>query len=285
MGPELLSGLAYRDGEWDKVEQFWVKQLADNRQAGYRWAICGPRSHNLAQLWRLRGKYADAEALLLEILGYALEGLHVPFELSARADLALLLAEAGRIEDAAPHLDRCREILSSGEDWRGLAGRVYLAHAVVAAKRQIDDATPSFERAIETFQRLHLPWDEAETLRLWGNCLLASRRRGAAIQKLDAATDILNRLGAGQAWLDLVAADRQRSSAGGAEPVTHPDGLSEREVEVLRLIAAGRSNKQIADELVISLNTVTHHVSNIFDKSGAANRTEAAAYAHRTGLA
>jgi NarL family two-component system response regulator LiaR len=52
----------------------------------------------------------------------------------------------------------------------------------------------------------------------------------------------------------------------------------------LRLIAAGKSNQQIADELFISLNTVTHHVSNIFNKSGAANRTEAAAYAHRSGL-
>ena len=64
----------------------------------------------------------------------------------------------------------------------------------------------------------------------------------------------------------------------------YPDGLSEREVEVLRLISAGRSNQQIAEALVISLNTVTHHVSSIFNKSGAANRTEAAAYAHRSGL-
>ena len=64
----------------------------------------------------------------------------------------------------------------------------------------------------------------------------------------------------------------------------YPDGLSQREVEVLRLLAAGRSNQQVADELVISLNTVTHHVTNIFNKSGAANRTEAAAYAHRAGL-
>ncbi|HEY4686237.1 MAG TPA: alpha/beta fold hydrolase, partial [Dehalococcoidia bacterium] len=63
-----------------------------------------------------------------------------------------------------------------------------------------------------------------------------------------------------------------------------PVGLSLREVEVLRLIAAGRSNQQIADELVISLNTVARHVSNIFDKTGAANRTEAASYAHRHAL-
>jgi DNA-binding NarL/FixJ family response regulator len=61
--------------------------------------------------------------------------------------------------------------------------------------------------------------------------------------------------------------------------------LSERELEVLRLIAEGRSNAQIAEALVISPNTVGRHVSNIFDKIGAANRAEATAYALRNGLA
>ena len=60
--------------------------------------------------------------------------------------------------------------------------------------------------------------------------------------------------------------------------------LSVREVEVLRLIAAGRSNQQIAEELVISLSTVMHHVSHILEKTGSANRTEAAAFAHRAAL-
>jgi pimeloyl-ACP methyl ester carboxylesterase len=61
--------------------------------------------------------------------------------------------------------------------------------------------------------------------------------------------------------------------------------LSARETEVLRLLAAGKSNAQIADELVISLNTVNRHVSNIYTKTGAANRAEAASYATRNGLA
>jgi DNA-binding CsgD family transcriptional regulator len=63
------------------------------------------------------------------------------------------------------------------------------------------------------------------------------------------------------------------------------DVLSSREVEVLRLIAAGRSNQQIADELVISLNTVRKHVSNIFDMTGATNRAHAASYAKDHGIA
>jgi len=61
--------------------------------------------------------------------------------------------------------------------------------------------------------------------------------------------------------------------------------LSLREIEVLRLLAMGKSNAQIADELVISPNTVNRHVSNIYAKTGAANRAEAASYATRNGLA
>jgi pimeloyl-ACP methyl ester carboxylesterase len=61
--------------------------------------------------------------------------------------------------------------------------------------------------------------------------------------------------------------------------------LTEREVQVLRLVARGRSNRQIADELTISANTVDRHVSNILTKIGASNRAEAASFAVRQGLA
>ena len=64
----------------------------------------------------------------------------------------------------------------------------------------------------------------------------------------------------------------------------HPAGLSEREVQVLRLVTAGKSNRQVAEELVISPNTAIRHVSNILAKTGAANRTEAATYATKHGL-
>jgi len=96
------------------------------------------------------------------------------------------------------------------------------------------------------------------------------------------------------AWQVLLSEVRAFLASGpGAEEAEVPQpaaavsnsGLSRREIEVLRLIAAGKSNPQIADELVISLNTVQHHVSNILSKTGLANRTEAAAYAHRSGLA
>jgi DNA-binding NarL/FixJ family response regulator len=63
-----------------------------------------------------------------------------------------------------------------------------------------------------------------------------------------------------------------------------PGGLTEREGEVLSLVAAGRSNRDIAGSLAISEKTVARHLSNIFTKIGVGSRTEAAAYAFNHGL-
>jgi DNA-binding NarL/FixJ family response regulator len=76
---------------------------------------------------------------------------------------------------------------------------------------------------------------------------------------------------------------RPRNRVGRA--TSDPSGLSEREVQVIRLLALGRTNRQIADELFISLNTVSHHLRNIFAKTASSNRTEAAAFAFKAGLA
>lgn len=77
--------------------------------------------------------------------------------------------------------------------------------------------------------------------------------------------------------------DQRRAAAPRTRPA-YPGGRSVREVEVLRLVAAGKSNREIAEALVISLNTVVRHISNIFNKTGAANRVEAASYASQHAL-
>ena len=73
-------------------------------------------------------------------------------------------------------------------------------------------------------------------------------------------------------------------TARASERPVNPDRLSGREIEVLRLVAEGRSNAEISEALVISTNTVVRHLSNIFAKIDVHNRTEAASYAHRRGL-
>ena len=81
----------------------------------------------------------------------------------------------------------------------------------------------------------------------------------------------------------LGAAPAEREVAGWAR--VGPAGLTEREVEVLRLVARGRSNPEIAAALVLSEKTVARHLSNIFTKLGVGSRTAAAAFAFETGSA
>ena len=100
----------------------------------------------------------------------------------------------------------------------------------------------------------------------------------------------LHAAAAGQAVLDTAVQARLVAAAGGrsrdsAPSRPLPDGLSLREAEVLSLIAAGRTNAQIAQALVVSASTVKTHINNLFAKAGIKDRANAVQYAYRHGLA
>ena len=120
----------------------------------------------------------------------------------------------------------------------------------------------------------------AHTAYEYGRLLLARGPRGredAAAFLAEAAT-LSERIG--------LAALSGRVQALGAGPATPalPDGLSPREVQILMLVAKGLSNREIGASLSISEHTAANHVRSILRKTGCANRTEAASYAHRHGL-
>ena len=82
---------------------------------------------------------------------------------------------------------------------------------------------------------------------------------------------------------------RGRGGEGGdrrprAAPAGHPGGLTDRELSILRLVAEGLSNLDIASKLYVTEQTVKFHLSNIYRKLGVGNRTEATRYAYRNGL-
>ena len=84
--------------------------------------------------------------------------------------------------------------------------------------------------------------------------------------------------------IDRIANLQERATAQPRRPSTYPDDLTIREVEVIQLIALGKTDREIADELFISFRTAGNHVRNILNKTSVANRTEAAAYAAMNGL-
>jgi DNA-binding NarL/FixJ family response regulator len=81
-----------------------------------------------------------------------------------------------------------------------------------------------------------------------------------------------------------VAALQERAESQPGEASAFPDGLTQREVEVLRHISSGKTDREIGEELFISIKTVGNHVSKILNKTSTANRTEAATYATLNGL-
>ena len=84
--------------------------------------------------------------------------------------------------------------------------------------------------------------------------------------------------------MERVQSFQEQAELRPATAPAYPDGLTQREVEVLRLLHLGKSNREVAGELFISLSTVAHHVSSIFNKTCVSNRTEAATYAARNSL-
>jgi DNA-binding CsgD family transcriptional regulator len=143
-------------------------------------------------------------------------------------------------------------------------------------------AIEHFERAL-AFNRAmgadtwtaHTLYGYGRTLRMRGGAADAAR----ASSLLSEAATLAERIG-----MPVLLARAQALGARIERSPALPDHLSGREVEILRLVAAGRSNREIGEELYISGHTVANHVRSILRKTGAANRTEAAAYAVRNAL-
>ncbi len=143
-------------------------------------------------------------------------------------------------------------------------------------------AESHFENALALDAASHaLPW-LAHSQHQYSAMLLARRHSGDAQRAallLDAALHTSRELGMGALQQRVLALQPQASG-----PAGQPMGLSARELQVLQLLAAGKTNQEIADVLFRSANTVANHVRNILAKIGCANRTEAAAFAVRQGL-
>ena len=209
LGARNFPDLLHCDGEWEEEEKTLSRWCM---RAHVKGNIYDESLHlrDLGESYRVRCDYAQAARCLRQGLAIGTEAGDVLYELSARSILALVLADAGQAHEARPEIERCREILGAGEDWRGLAGYVARAEAVgAAAEGRFDDANAQFEKAIATFKRYELPWEEAETFLYWGRAANAAGHSGAS-EEFDAAIEIYRRHGTGQRWIDRVEAERAR---------------------------------------------------------------------------
>jgi DNA-binding CsgD family transcriptional regulator len=146
-------------------------------------------------------------------------------------------------------------------------------------------AVEHFEHALALNRRMGATTWVAHTLYAYGRTL---HMRGHAADVARASAMLAEAAALAQDIGMPVLLERARAlgapGAPGGGPDLPPDDLSWREVDILRLVAVGRSNREIGLELSISGHTVANHVRSILRKTGAANRTEAAGYAYRHSL-
>jgi DNA-binding CsgD family transcriptional regulator len=194
------------------------------------------------------------------------------------AILGVPAATASTSAAATPTRDRAMAALCRAEVAR--FGDVDAAHAWAAVATQFDAIERPYPAAYARFR------EAAAILRDRGS-------RSEAATTLGAARTTASRLGAVPLLTEIDRLARQARLDVAADGSSGPDGstataathdLTDREVEVLSLIAAGWSNQQIADALFISRKTASVHASHIFDKLGAANRIDAAAIARNLGV-
>jgi DNA-binding NarL/FixJ family response regulator len=267
------------------------------------WDTLGSANYQLAEIQRLRGELAEAEESYrrASLAGRDPEpGMSLLRLAQGRLDLALpairrVLNEAQDPIARSRLLPACVEVLLEADDvgsaraaadeLAGIAAQldaVYLnalaadaSGAVLLAEGDPRSALTTLRMAHRSWRDLDAPYQAARVRLL---IAVACRELGdgaSAELELEAARSALEELGAGP---DLERLARLSGSA-------RPGGLSPREAEVLALVAAGKTNRAIAAELVISEKTVARHVSNIFTKLGLSSRAEATGYAYKHGLA
>ena len=290
-------------GQWSDAEQ-------DAREActlltSTPRAAAGSAFYRLGEIHRLRGEFAKAEAAYtrandhgrnpqpgLSLLRMAQGQIDsacasirsLLLDTRARAARARALPPAVEILLAAGDLEQARMAAAELCDIARVVStpllRAASAHAggaILLAQSDFRSASTSLCEACELWHDLAMPYEEGQSRLLMAAVCKGRDDRDGFRLELDAARRLFKRLRA-EPCLTRVAEQSGRTSN------QRVGSLSDREIQVLRLLAAGKTNRETADELFISEKTVARHVSNIFDKLGVSSRAAATAWAYQRNL-
>ena len=294
-----------------QLQGAWAEAFEEARRAGERCrqarntAAAGEACYRQAEIRRLLGDFHAAEEAYREASRHGREpqpGLPLLRLAQGRTEAAEAAirrvmeetAEPGKrvgllpacVEimlavgdvDAARQACRELELIAEGHE-RGAVGAM-AAQARAAVELADGDARAALvagRRAGQVWHELEAPYEAARSRVLVGlSCRELADEETAALE-LDAARAAFSELGAAP---DLARLDALATTI----PAGDSHGLTDRELEVLRHLSAGATNKAIAADLVLSVRTVDRHVSNIFAKLGVSSRAAATAYAHEHGV-
>jgi ATP/maltotriose-dependent transcriptional regulator MalT len=246
-----------RLGELDRAEEAFARAEE----------LCGRACAGTALLRLAQGRLDEARRIIAGCLAD---------EPPLRLSRARLLPAAVQVAVAADDLDGAG--VAVGElDSIAQQFDTPMLHALASLARgrlQLAQGDPTsaaatLQRAVRQWQELQVPYEVATASTLLGQAQRETGDDGAAKQSFSTARALFGQIGV---RLDARAIDAAR-------PTKRPGGLTEREVEVLRLIVDGRSNKEIAAELHLSAKTGSRHLTNIFNKIGVSSRAAATAFA------
>ena len=185
------------------------------------------------------------------------------------------LIQVGRVDDAEERTAWLEERAVRLERRWALAMCAHLRGAIHAARGNQEDALRALERALELHEGVGRPFDRAWTLLLYGQTLRRAKRKRPAREALGEALEEFERLGAA-VWAERARAEVAR--IGGRAP---SGGLTPTEERIAHLVAAGKSNKEVAAELFVTVRTVETNLSRIYSKLGLRSRGELAAWLAR----
>ncbi|MDP9228679.1 MAG: LuxR C-terminal-related transcriptional regulator [Actinomycetota bacterium] len=261
----------YRQGEVHRL----LGEFTAAEQAYKQASRCGWEPQPGLALLRLAEGQSDAAAgAISRALGEAADPLKRARLLPARVETLLVVGDSDEAHRAALEL---QEISAQSESVMLAAMAAHASGEVDLARGEARTALAALRRAWEMWEELGAPYEAARARVAIGLACHALGDAEAATLELEAARGVFAGLGASP---DL---DRVDSLLRPPEP-GDAGGLTQRELEVLRLVAAGSTNKAIATDLVLSERTVDRHVSNIFAKLGVSSRTAATAYAYEHRL-
>jgi DNA-binding CsgD family transcriptional regulator len=287
----------------------WPEALQEARRAGERFAqdqtAAAQALYRQGEVHRLRGEFTAAEeayrdasrlgwepqpglslmrlaqgnkdaaaAAIRRVAGEVTEPLKRAALLPAYVEIMLAVGDVQEARDACGELEE----IAAGHEGGMLDGmRARARGAVELADGDARSALVALRRASRVWHELETPYEAARVRVLVGLACQVLGDDDAAALELEAARGVFEQLGARP---DLASIHSLAPSLGSRD--TH--GLTARELEVLRLVASGKSNREIASALVISEHTVARHIQNIFAKLGFSSRTAASAFAFEHDL-
>jgi DNA-binding NarL/FixJ family response regulator len=247
-------------------------------------------AHGLARADALGGRVDDALQRARDLIGRIADREERHYSVSALRWTTTFFARQGLKADVARSAELLSQTAAALGTGEAVAGLGHALGELVLADGDATAAARHFTHALDLLGDLSVPYERAEIELRAAIGLAAAGERGLAIERLTAVCRAACRLGARP--LATAAAEElarlgerieRRLGRRAAGQLEHA-GLSRREVEVLRLVSVGRTNREIARELFLSPRTIDMHVRNVLTKLGCRSRTEATRRAAELGL-